>query len=63
MRISWLDIVFSNPRHTTKTTASATAKTTVDTAYGTPTPTCATSAAIVSNTLTSTTAVQYSAGT
>ena len=40
------------------TTASATAKATVDTAYGTPRPTCATSAATVPKTLTMATAVQ-----
>jgi hypothetical protein len=41
-----------------KTTASATMKNPVDTAYGMPNPTCSTSAAIVPNALTMTTASQ-----
>ncbi len=53
----------SSRRHRPNTTASATAKAAVETAYGTPITTCATSAAIVPNTLTITTAAQYTAGT
>jgi hypothetical protein len=43
----------------TKIAASTAANATVDTAYGTPNPTCRTSAAIVPNTLTMTEASQY----
>src|SRR4051812_4475844 len=47
----------------TKTAASATAKTAVDTRYGTPSSTCSTSATIVPNTATISTANQYTHGT
>jgi hypothetical protein len=54
----WMDSVPSDRYQATKITASTIMKNTVDTAYGMPSPMCRTSAAIVPNTATMTTASQ-----
>ncbi len=54
----WMDSVLSVRCQATKTATSATAYSTDDAMYGTPKPTCSTSAHIVPNTPTITTANQ-----
>ncbi len=54
----WVDKVFSRACHAPKIAASTTAKTTLESTYGMPNPTCTPSAAMVPNTLTMTTADQ-----
>jgi len=55
----WIETVPSTRCQTMKTTASETAKNAVETTYGTCRPMWSTSAAIVPNTATITTASQY----
>ena len=58
----WIESVCSTQNQSVKTAASTTTNNTVDITYGTPKPTCSTSAAMVPNTPTIATANQYVAG-